>query len=110
MADRINLPNGESGIVAYYESKDYWYVLTTRRVVVWEDAQISSMPVETIDGYDFGDFKGILTTRQTETMQLKNGERVIARFRYETGEESMGSIYGLITLLSVGKERSGNSA
>src|SRR5688572_2075672 len=49
MAESIDVEDGELGVIAYFESRDYWYVLTTRSVVVWQDARIYRTPIEKID-------------------------------------------------------------
>jgi hypothetical protein len=104
ITERVDLADGELGIIAYYESEDYWYVITTRGLAVWQAGQIHSTPIDKVDSYSVGDFKGILTKRKTDTMQLRHEGRVMTAFRYETGEPSMGAIYGIMTLLSVGRD------
>lgn len=105
IAKMIDLAPTELGIIGYLESDSYGYLITTQRVIIYEKDIIRSIKIDDIEKCDFGmNFKGI-RGNQTETMtlQCKNGEN--DQFRFETGYPSMGTIYGLKTVLAVGKTK-----
>src|SRR5262249_19520989 len=52
--------DSELGIISYPKSDEYWYVITTQRVIICEKEQPRSIDIDEIDHYDFwGDFKGV---------------------------------------------------
>jgi hypothetical protein len=101
---------GELGIIAYYQNETVWYVITTRGVIFQNEEEVTKVMVDDIEQWDFGDFKGIRSGGLKEEMklQLVNGKTV--GFIYETGERSMGPIYGVMTLVRVGRARTENGA
>src|SRR5262249_37710209 len=102
--------DSELGIISYPESDEYWYVITTQRVIICEKEQPRSIDIDEIDHYDFwGDFKGV-HGKQTEKMKLRTKSGKSDEVRYETGKPSMGTIYGLMTVLAVGRSRQQNPA
>ena len=103
MQPHLGDKTGELGIIAYFESDNYWNLITTRGVVIAEGQNISRVNLDDINHYDVGDFKGIITKKKTETMVFKDKDKVIAEMRYETGKPSMGAIYGIRTLMQIGK-------
>jgi hypothetical protein len=97
----LDVVHGELGLIGYYINQDNWYLITTRGVIIADGGQIQKVEIERINRYYVGDFKGVLTKRKVDIMQLKREDQVIAEFWYETGKPSMGAIYGISTLLSI---------
>jgi hypothetical protein len=103
IAKTVNLAPSELGIIGYLEEDSYGYLITTQRVVIFEHDQVRSIMIDDIENYEFGlGFKGY-RGRPTETFTLRCKGGQTHEFRFEAGLPSMGAIYGIMTLLAIGK-------
>ena len=104
IAEKVALAPTELGIIGYLESDQYGYLITTQRILIYENSVIRSINIDDIETYDFGmNFKGY-RGQQTETITLRCKDGQTDQFRFETGYPSMGTIYGLMTVLTVGRD------
>ena len=99
--EAANFKIEEFAIVAYFESTAYWNVITTQAIIVHNDFETFRINAADIENFQYGDFKGIVTGKKTETMEIKLKNGITTGFKYETGSLSMGAIYGISTLLTV---------
>ena len=105
IADRAAFAPTELGIIGYLESDSYGYLITTQRILIYENEVVRAINIDDIESYDFGmKFKGY-AGHQTETVTLQCKEGRKDQFHFETGYPSMGAIYGLMTVLTVGRAK-----
>lgn len=105
IAEKVSLAPTELGIIGYLENDEYGYLITTQRILIYENSLVRSIKIDDIETYDLGmNFKGYLG-QQTEAIKLRCKDGRTDQFRFETGYPSMGAIYGLRTVLSVGRTK-----
>ncbi len=96
----------ELGILAYYHNKIVWYVITTRGIIWQDGSDLCKIKADEIQSWHFGNFKGKNIDEPEQirmTLHLSEGRTVY--IPYETGKPSMGPIYGIMTLVAVGRNR-----
>ena len=88
------LEKGESPIAYTFFSRDYWNLLTTRRLIEIRNKTVKFVMGKEIQSHHFGDFKNTKESDRTTIALLKtNGEKM--NFEIETGDASMVMIYGI---------------
>ncbi len=72
--------NNELGIIAYVGDNNYWYIITTQRVIFADDQKAKSIELNEVEHYDFGDFKGAKGRKPIEKMTLRKKGGTVESF------------------------------
>lgn len=94
--DEIELEEGELPIASTIVSPTEWTFVTTRKIIGRLDDRKSSVPVDQIEKWSWGDFKGLRTEGSIQKFTINESESL--NFVYETSYASMVMIYAIMTI------------
>lgn len=97
---KCSFVENELPILYSYIDSSNWTMFTTRAVQFSNDNLFNVIKIPDIRNYELGNFKG-LSNQKVERIIIKTKDNNFYKFPYETGKESMGSVYALMTLLQI---------
>ena len=105
LSHACELDAGEMALLYAYVAPDEWTLVTTRRIWASADGHVSFVTASDVANFRAGNFKG-WGHQIFERMELSSRSGRTLRCPYNTGGESMGALYAIMTLVKISKGRS----